>query len=229
MTSDDEKAARKFRKEADDFLSGKRKKYPTGLDKPLYVDPKQWPHKLKNGSKVSSLTEPKNSNVSPVLTNEQRDYQRYIEEEVIKWIWDDLFTLYGINRRGSAPAEYWRQMAFKLAEDRVPAFRITDKPPKWPRLGPGAPLKRSLDADAALVIHIHNLQADLKARGLRNSVLEAAKASLKLELSRWKTAKGWMKPKSIESEFLAARRRLTAEHKKGGMSLAALAAFLPKP
>jgi hypothetical protein len=230
MTSDDDadKWARKFIKEADDFVAGKRKNYPMELGKPLYVDPKRWPRKIRNGSKVSSLKEPKDSKVSPLPTKEQREYQREIDRE-IESNWTHLFVLYSINRREFTPAEYWKQMALALAERHVPSFGATDKPPKQKRPRPGAPLKRSLRADANLVMHIRNLQADLKAKGLPCSVLKAAEASLKLKSPRWQTAKGWMKPKSIESEFLAANRRLTAEYKKGEMSLDALAARIPKP
>jgi len=233
MTSDNEKAAHKFRKEADDFLAGKRKKYPVGLDRPLYVDPKRWPHKLRNGSKVSSLKEPKDSKVHRSQTKEQQKYQRWIEEE-IELIWDDMFALYRIDRRGSTPADFWRQMASKLAEERVPAFRITDKPNKWPRLAPGAPPKHSLDKDADFVIRIRNLQADLKKKGLPCSIEAAADAWRQSEPDRWKTNRvktkgGIMSSRSIASRFGEARDRLEAEHIKGGMSLAALAAFLPGP
>jgi hypothetical protein len=227
MTSDDaDKLARKFIEEADEFVAGKRKKYPMELGKPTYINPGRFPHKFEKGSKLSSLIEePQGGKVRRLLTEEQREYL----SEVIKTNWTHLFVLYSIDRKESAPAAYWEQMALALAERHVPSFGTTDKPPKKKRLQRGAPPKRSLYADANLVRHIRNLQADLKAKGLPNSVLEAAKASLKFKSPRWKTPKGWMKAKSIESEFLAARRRLTSEHKKAGMSLAALTAFLPKP
>ena len=205
---------------------GKRKKYPMELGKPTYLDPERFPHKIERGSKLGSLLkEPQGAKVRRLLAEDQREYLG----EIARTNWTHLFVLFSINRKESAPAAYWKQMALELAERHVPSFVTTAKPPKRKGLRPGAPLKRSPHADADLVIHIRKLQADLKAKGRSYSVLKAAEASLKLKPARWKTARGWMKAKSIESEFLAANRRLTAEGKKGRMSLAAIAALIPKP
>ena len=201
-----ERVMDQFFKEMEDFRSGKRKKYPTLLTEPLYIDSELWG------------PEPEGGKVRKPLTKAQRQEQLRYRQKIVdeyRTRWGLLCLLHGMDPLMPRSKAEWQELCRRLAARHVPGFQITNTPPKFPKRrsakkarGPlyYIELVHEVDEACARYAKTHKVKKVPPLTVIANSKL----------LARWKTASGKLQTaKTLVTRYHETKKMMEAARERG--------------